>query len=150
MRAEIVNFQQRTNELLDAIALIPDRQRSVAPEGEWSAAYVIHHVADGELHFAARYFFTLGSDNPTMTYFDEDAYPEALHYEKRSLTKSLAAIVGIRAMVFEILSNLDDSAWSRQTTTIDGKSYSLTDLVTTADGHTAGHIEQLKGLAAQI
>jgi hypothetical protein len=110
----------------------------------------MHHIADGELHFAARYLFTLGSDNPTMTYFDEDAYPEALHYEKRSLTKSLAAIAGIRAMAFEILSALDDAAWSRQTTTIDGNTYMLSQLVTTADGHIASHIEQIKELREKI
>ena len=150
MRPEIAHFQQRTNDLLDAIALIPDRLRNVAPEGEWSAAYVMHHIADGELHFAARYLFTLGSDNPTMTYFDEDAYPEALHYEKRSLTKSLAAIAGIRAMAFEILSALDDAAWSRQTTTIDGNTYTLSQLVMTADGHIASHIEQIKELREKI
>jgi len=150
VNATIENFQRHTNEFLDAIALFPDRLRDTAPAGEWSAAYIAHHVSDGELHFAARYFFTLGSDNPPMTYFDEDRYPEALHYEKRSITKSLAAIVGIRAMVLEILTNLDAAAWSRTTTTIDGDTYTLTELVAKADGHLTSHTEQLKALHAQI
>jgi hypothetical protein len=111
---------------------------------------VIHHVADGELHFAARYLHTLGSDNPIMVYFEEDRYPDALHYEKRTVAKSLASIAGIRSMVFEILSTVDQSAWSRTTTTVDGKSYTLEDLVTTADGHLVGHIGQLTDLHARL
>ena len=143
-------FQKNTTDFLDALALFPDRSRTVAPEGEWSAAYIVHHVADGELHFAARYLHTLGSDNPTMVYFDEDRYPEALSYEKRTVVKSLASIAGIRAMIFEVLSNVDESAWSRQTTSEDGQSFTLAALVEKASGHLVSHTEQLKALHAQI
>lgn len=148
---ELLNgFQKNTTDFLDALALFPDRSRTVAPEGEWSAAYIVHHVADGELHFAARYLHTLGSDNPTMVYFDEDRYPEALSYEKRTVAKSLASIAGIRAMIFEVLSNVDESAWSRQTTSEDGQSFTLAALVEKASGHLVSHTEQLKALHAQI
>lgn len=148
---EILNsFQKNTADFLDALALFPDRSRTIAPEGEWSAAFIVHHVADGELHFAARYLHTLGSDNPTMVYFDEDRYPEALHYEQRSIVKSLASIAGIRAMIFEVLSNVDESAWSRKTTSEDGKTFTLAELVEKASGHLVSHTEQLKALHAQI
>ena len=143
-------FQKNTTDFLDALALFPDRSRTVAPEGEWSAAYIVHHVADGELHFAARYLHTLGSDNPTMVYFDEDRYPVALSYEKRTVARSLASIAGIRAMIFEVLSNVDESAWSRQTTSEDGQSFTLAALVEKASGHLVSHTEQLKALHAQI
>ncbi len=150
MSAHIENFQQRTADFLDALALIPDRKRTEAPEGEWSAAFVVHHTADAELHFAARYLNILGSDNPTMVYFDEDRYPEALHYDKRSLSKSLASIAGIRSMIQEILSTIDEAALTRTTHTEDGVSYTLADLLAKADSHMAAHTEQLKALAASL
>jgi hypothetical protein len=150
MTTPIENFSQRTADFLDALALIPDRKRSEAPEGEWSAAFVVHHTADAELHFAARYLNILGSDNPTMVFFDEDRYPEALHYDKRSLTKSLASIAGIRSMVQEILSTIDESALTRITTAEDGSIYSLADLLAKADSHMAAHTEQLRSLAASL
>ena len=150
MSKVLENFQKQTSDFLDALALFPDRSRTIAPEGEWSAAFIVHHVADGELHFAARYLHTLGSDNPTMVYFDEDRYPEALHYEQRSIVKSLASIAGIRAMIFEVLSNVDESAWSRKTTSEDGKTFTLAELVEKASGHLVSHTEQLKSLHAQI
>lgn len=150
MNTVLSGFQKNTTDFLDALALFPDRARTVAPEGEWSAAYIVHHVADGELHFAARYLHILGSDNPTMVYFDEDRYPEALHYEKRSVAKSLASIAGIRAMIFEVLSTIDESAWSRQTTSEDGKTFTLAELLEKASNHLASHTEQLKALHVQI
>lgn len=150
MSNQLAHFQKNTTDFLDALALFPDRARNVAPEGEWSAAFIVHHVADGELHFAARYLHTLGSDNPTMVYFEEERYPDALHYEKRSISKSLASIAGIRAMIYEVLSTVDESAWSRTTTSEDGVSYTLAELVEKANGHLVSHTEQLKALHAHI
>jgi hypothetical protein len=144
------SYQKRTTEFLDALALIPDRARNLAPEGEWSAAYIVHHIADGEIHFAGRYLLALGSDNPTMFFFDEERYPEMLGYEKRSINKSLAAIVGIRAAMLETLSLIDEKHWSRTMVREDGVTVTLEDLVLQADGHLAGHIEQLKALEAHI
>lgn len=150
MNELLKNFQKNTADFLDALALFPDRARTIAPEGEWSAAFIVHHVADGELHFAARYLHTLGSDNPTMIYFEEERYPAALHYDQRSISKSLASIAGIRAMIFEVLSTVDESAWARTTTTEDGASFTLGQLVEKASGHLASHTEQLKELHAKI
>ena len=150
MHPTIENFQHRTNQFLDAVALFPDRLRSVAPEGEWSAAFIVHHVSDAELHFAARYLHILSTDNPTMIYFDEDRYPEAIKYSTRTLTKSLASIAGIRSMVQEVLVNMDESALTRTTTAEDGTVFTFADLLDKADSHMRAHTEQLKELHAQI
>ncbi len=150
MNKALENFQKHTTEFLDALALIPDRARNTAPAGEWSAAYIVHHIADGEIHFAGRYLLALGSDNPTMFFFDEERYPEMLGYEKRSINKSLAAIVGIRATILETLSLIEDQHWARTMVREDGVTVTLEDLVIQADGHISGHIELLKALAAQI
>jgi hypothetical protein len=150
MNKALENFQKHTTEFLDALALIPDRARNTAPAGEWSAAYIVHHIADGEIHFAGRYLLALGSDNPTMFFFDEERYPEMLGYEKRSINKSLAAIVGIRATILETLSLIEDQHWARTMVREDGVTVTLEDLVIQADGHITGHIEQLKALVAQI
>ena len=150
MHKQIENYQQRTTEFLDALALFPDRARNTAPEGDWSAAFIVHHVADAELHFASRYWHILGSDNPVMPYFDEENYPTALKYGNRSLTKSLAAIVGIRSMVLEVLTDTDADVWNRTTTATDGARFSLADLLAKADDHMRAHTEQLKELHSQI
>jgi hypothetical protein len=150
MHPSIENFQRRTSDFLDAVALFPDRLRSTSIDDEWSAAYIVHHVSDAELHFAARYLSTLASDNPTMVYFDEELYPDALRYEKRNITKSLASISGVRVMVLDVLSQIDEAALARITTSEDGKVRTLAELLELADGHMASHTEQLKELHAKI
>jgi len=150
MNSPIENFSQTTLDFLDALAMIPGNKRVIAPENEWSAAYVVHHVADGELHFAARYLHTLGSDNPTMVFFEEERYPEALFYAKRSVAKSLASIVGIRGMVLEVLTEVAGEDWNRITTATNGDVFSLAQLVAKADGHLRAHTEQLRALATAI
>jgi hypothetical protein len=150
MSTHIDTFAQRTNDFLDALALIPGIKRDIAPAGEWSAAYVVHHVADAELHFASRYFHTLGSDNPTMVFFEEERYPEALFYAKRSVAKSLASIVGIRGMVLEALSEVTDAELQRITTATDGSIFTLGQLLEKADSHMQAHAEQLRTLAQNL
>jgi hypothetical protein len=147
MSNSIENFAQRTQGFLDALAMVPANKHDIAPEGQWSAAYVVHHVADGELHFAARYLHTLGSDNPMMVFFEEERYPEALFYAKRSVEKSLASIVGIRGMVLEALSEVAEGDWSRITTATNGEVFTLRQLVEKADSHLIAHTEQLRGLS---
>ncbi len=150
MSTHIENFAQSTTDFLDALALIPGNKRENAPEGQWSAAFVVHHVADAELHFAARYLHTLGSDNPTMVFFEEERYPEALFYAKRSVAKSLASIVGIRGMVLEALSEVADKDWNRITTATNGEVFTLAQLVERADRHLRSHTDQLRSLALAI
>lgn len=147
MKSALETFQKNTTSFLDALALIPDRMRNQAPENEWSAAYIVHQVADCELHFASRYLMMLGTDNPPMIYFDEEKYPKALHYESRTLGKSLASIVGIRTTVLEILTSIEGEAWLRQTTAEDGVVFTLEKLLEKANSHLSAHTEQLKALA---
>lgn len=150
MHQALENFQQHTTDFLDALALFPERSRTIAPAGEWSAAYIVHHISDGETHFAGRFLLTLGAENPPLTLFNEEWYPEVLHYEKRTVNKSLAAIVGIRTMIFETLSLIDDDKWARTMQREDGSLATLADLVVQGDGHLTGHIDQLRKLAATL
>lgn len=150
MHQALENFQQHTTDFLDALALFPERSRTLAPAGEWSAAYIVHHISDGETHFAGRFLLTLGADNPPLTLFNEEWYPEVLHYEKRTVNKSLAAIVGIRTMIFETLSLIDDDKWARTMQREDGSLATLADLVVQGDSHLTGHIDQLRKLAATL
>jgi hypothetical protein len=150
MNQQLTLFERHTTDFLEALALIPDNKRRIAPEGEWSAAFIVHHTADVEVHFAARYLLTLGADNPPLIFFDETLYPDRLDYAGRTVSKSLAAIVGIRSMMGETLSKLAPAEWERTMTHNEGKSVTLSRLVEKADGHIVSHAEQLQSLAKHI
>ena len=85
-----------------------------------------------------------------MIYFDEEKYPQVLHYESRTLSKSLASFVGIRTTILEILSAIDNEAWLRRTTAEDGAEFNVEQLLEKANGHLAAHTEQVKALAASL
>lgn len=143
-------FHQHTTEFLDALALIPDNKRKIAPENEWSASFIVHHTADVEIHFAARYLLLLGADNPPLVFFDENLYPERLDYAGRTVSKSLAAIIGIRSMMGETLEKLASTDWERTMAHGEGKAVTLSRLVEKAGGHIVTHTNQMRALASLI
>ncbi|MEY3859524.1 MAG: hypothetical protein RL568_954 [Actinomycetota bacterium] len=74
-------------------------------DGEWSAAFVIHHIADAEIQFGVRYANALCEDNPTIVPFDEEKFPTGLQYNNRSVAVSLNSLAASHAMNYEILKN---------------------------------------------
>ena len=114
--------------------------------GEWSAAFVLHHMCDGELHFATRYLNNLAEDTPKIFPFNEDIYPDRLYYSKRDAQASLAAIEGIQIVAADILSTIPEGDWSRTSVHEERGLMTLADLVSLATGHNKSHAGQLAEL----
>ena len=115
-----------------------------AKDGEWSPAFVIHHVADAEVQFGVRYANALAEDNPAIIPFDEEKFPDALQYHKRSVEASLNAMTSMHAMNYEILKNASEADWKRISTHPQRGAVTLFDLVSMGTNHTEGHVTQLK------
>jgi hypothetical protein len=116
-------------------------------DGEWSAAFVIHHIADAEIQFGVRYANALAEENPTIVPFDEEKFPTGLQYEKRSVSVSLDSLAASHAMNYEILKNASDADWSRISTHPQRGPVTLLQLVTLSANHIESHIAQLKSAA---
>ncbi len=114
--------------------------------GEWSAAFVIHHLCDGDLHFATRYLNNLAEVNPDIFPFNEDIYPDRINYAKRDPAASLAAIAGIHLASSNILSTIPESDWLRTSVHVERGVITLKDLVSLAAGHSKAHAGQLQGI----
>jgi hypothetical protein len=114
--------------------------------GEWSAAFVLHHMCDGELHFATRYLNNLAEETPKIFPFNEDIYPDRLNYSKRDAQASLAAIEGIQIVAANILSTIPEGDWSRTSVHEERGLVTLSDLVSLATGHCKSHAGQLQGV----
>ena len=113
-------------------------------DGEWSAAFVIHHIADAEIQFGVRYANALCEDNPTIVPFDEEKFPTGLQYSKRSVSVSLESFAASHAMNYEILKNASDADWQRISTHPQRGPVTLLQLVTLSANHIESHIAQLK------
>ena len=121
-------------------ALVPGK------EGEWSAAFVMHHVADAEMHFAIRYFNALTIDKPVIIPFAEDLYPTVLNYAGRDWANSLAQIESIGKLVQTALAPISSQQWERLSVHFEAGDVSVSSLIAKASTHMAAHTEQLKGL----
>jgi hypothetical protein len=117
-------------------------------DGEWSAAFVIHHIADAEIQFGVRYANALCEDNPTIVPFDEEKFPTGLQYDKRSVAVSLQSLAASHAMNYEILKNASDADWDRVSTHPQRGAVTLLQLVTLSANHIESHISQLKNAAS--
>ena len=116
-------------------------------DGEWSAAFVIHHIADAEIQFGVRYANALCEDNPTIVPFDEEKFPTGLQYSKRSVSVSLESFAASHAMNYEILKNASDADWQRISTHPQRGPVTLLQLLTLSANHIESHIAQLKSAA---
>ena len=116
-------------------------------DGEWSAAFVIHHITDAEIQFGVRYANALCEENPTIVPFDEEKFPTGLQYSKRSVSVSLESFAASHAMNYEILKNASDADWQRISTHPQRGPVTLLQLVTLSANHIESHIAQLKNAA---
>jgi hypothetical protein len=111
--------------------------------GDWSAAYVLHHMCDGEMHFATRYITNLSETTPNIVLFNEDLYPDRLQYKKRDPSASMAAIEGIQIAIVNILGAIPEGDWSRTSMHPEGGLMTLADLLKKDTGHNKSHAQQL-------
>ena len=116
----------------------------VSKEGEWSAAYVIHHMADADMHFATRFLHILTFDKPAIVPFDEDVYPDRLKYASRDAHDSFASIIGLHKVITNILSLVDSADWNRVGIHSEKGEVTLTEVLTLASNHTQSHVGQLQ------
>jgi hypothetical protein len=145
--AVLAEFIANGKEFIALAKSIPVADLNKTPiAGEWSPAYVLHHMCDGEMHFATRYLNNLAEDSPDIFPFNEDIYPERLNYANRDALASLAAIEGIQIATASILSSVRESDWVRTSKHVDRGLLTLTQLVETASGHSKSHAGQLQGL----
>jgi hypothetical protein len=120
---------------------------NLSKDGEWSAAFVIHHIADAEIQFGVRYANALAEENPTIVPFDEEKFPTGLQYDKRNVATSLQSLAASHAMNYEILRNASAVDWERISTHPQRGPVTLLQLVTLSANHIEGHIDQLKNAA---
>lgn len=136
-RKNIDSFLARAKEFNDATA------NHIHPTGEWSPAYVIHHIADAEMHFATRYFNSLTIDSPQIINFNEELYPTVLNYQGRDWRNSLALIESIANLVVAALDGISTQQWASKSIHPELGEVTLERLITKACSHTLAHTQQL-------
>ena len=132
-------------EVQAALADFPADRLTARPlAGQWTAAEVVHHLADSEMNSAIRLRKLLCEDSPQLQGYDQDHYAVRLRYNERDLGPALRAFEAARATSLQILGALQESDWRRAGTHSEVGAYSLEDWLRIYAEHAHAHAGQIR------
>src|SRR5581483_1443870 len=79
--------------------------------GKWSVAEIVCHLADTELVAGFRMRLILGAPGTPITPFDQDIWVNALHYDKRNVSKAIEQFRALRESNLALLKTLAPEQW---------------------------------------
>src|SRR5256886_16403004 len=111
----ISTYQAGYEEVLQSLKDFPEQSLTAHPiEGKWSAAEIVHHLADSETASGLRLRRLLVEDHPLIQGYDQDAYANRLNYNNREMSPALEAFRSARATAAQLFEFMNDEDWQRE------------------------------------
>ena len=130
-----------------ALADFPADKLTAHPiPGKWSAAEIVHHLADSEMNSAIRLRKLLCEDNAQVQGYDQDYYATRLRYNERDIAPALLSLQASRATSVQILNGLPESDWQRAGTHSESGAYSMENWLRIYAAHAHDHADQIRRL----
>jgi len=147
----IEEAEDLVSEILEAVEDYEDAELEIITQVDpWSAAWVIHHLADAELHLTMRIINALTLDTPKIITWDEEQYPNILNYNNRDVSASVMAIEGCDAYLSDVLRNQAEGNFSRKTIHPSDGERTVADLMQKLIDHRSAHLGQLRSILASL
>ena len=147
----IEEAEDLVSEILEAVEDYEDVElEEITQADPWSAAWIIHHIADAEMHLTIRILNALTLDNPRIITWDEEEFPQVLNYTSRDVSASVMAIEGCDAYISDILRNQAEGNFSRTTQHPTDGEKTATDLLNKLIDHRKAHLAQLRSVLAAL
>jgi hypothetical protein len=115
-------------------------------EGKWSAAEIVHHLADSETTSSLRLRRLIVEDHPLIQGYDQDVYATRLNYNQRDMAPSLDAFRSARATTAQLFDFMSDEDWQREGTHSESGSYTADDWLKIYAAHAHNHAAQIQRL----
>src|SRR6266403_5065890 len=143
----IARYQDGYNQVAESLNSFPSDSFTAHPiPGKWSAAEIVHHLADSETTSGLRLRRLLVEDHPLIQGYDQDAYAAALNYNRRDIAPSLEAFRAARATATQLFEFMSDEAWHREGTHSESGSYGAEDWLKIYAAHAHNHAAQIQRL----
>jgi len=143
----IAKYKDGYNQVAAALEGFPPDSLTAHPfAGKWSAAEIVHHLADSETTSGLRLRRLLVEDHPLIQGYDQDAYAAALNYNRRDMAPSLEAFRAARATATQLFEFMSDEDWQREGTHSESGSYSAEDWLKIYAAHAHNHAAQIRRL----
>lgn len=114
--------------------------------GKWSAAEIVHHLADSEMQSAIRLRRLLAEPHPVIEGYDQDAWAARLRYQQRPLAPSLAAFRAARESTVRLLETMSEEEWRHLGWHTESGSYHAERWLEIYAAHAHGHAGQIRRL----
>src|SRR5437867_6843446 len=99
----ILQYQDGYNEVAKRLEGFPVELLTKHPiPGKWSAAEIVHHLADSETTSALRLRRLLVEDHPLIQGYYQEAFAARLNYNHRDITPALDAFCCARATTAQL------------------------------------------------
>ena len=143
----IAKYRAGVTEVMQALDGFPPALLPGHPiAGKWSAAEIVHHLADSEMTSAIRLRRLVAETNPVLAGYDQDEYARRLHYQTRPIAPSLAAFQAARESTAQLLDAMTEDEWRRQGTHTESGPYSAERWLEIYAVHAHGHADQIRRL----
>jgi DinB family protein len=147
----IDQYKDGYNEVASAIEGFPTESLTAHPiDGKWSAAEIVHHLADSETTSSLRLRRLLVEDHPLIQGYDQDVYANLLNYNRREIGPSLEAFRSARATTAQLFEFMTDADWQKEGTHSESGSYSSEDWLKIYAAHAHNHAAQIRRLRAAL
>ena len=94
----IARYRAGFDQVTKALEGFPAEELTAHPiPGKWSAAEIVHHLADSEMNSAIRIRKLLAEAHPVIQGYDQEVWAARLHYQARPIEPSLQAFRYARA-----------------------------------------------------
>lgn len=146
-RSLIEQYKVGHAEVVAALEGFPPDQLTAHPiAGKWSAAQIVHHLADSEGQSATRLRKLVAEAHPVIQGYDQDQWASALRYEERPIAPALVAFRAARETTAQLLELMDEADWRKMGWHTEGGSYHAERWLEIYAAHAAGHAQQIQRL----
>ncbi|MBI5708797.1 MAG: DinB family protein [Candidatus Eisenbacteria bacterium] len=114
--------------------------------GKWSAAEIVHHLADSESISAQRLRALLVQQHPVIHAYDQEVYAVRLRYNERDIAPALEAFRAARATTVQLLRGMSDADWAREGWHTESGRYGAERWLELYAGHAHDHAGQIRRL----
>jgi hypothetical protein len=141
-----IKVQSTTNKkLARLIKGVPTAKLRKRPALEkWSVAEILAHLADAEIVIGWRMRSILGAPGTPVQAFDQNAWVNSGHYEKRDPRKSLEQHRVLREANLALLKSLSAEQWKHYGQHAERGQESIEHIVVMIAGHDVNHIHQIE------
>jgi hypothetical protein len=147
----IQQYRSGFDQVARALEGFPAAKLTARPfPGKWSAAEIVHHLADSEMASAIRLRKLLAEAHPVIQGYDQDRYAEVLHYQERPIEPSLQAFRYARETTAQLLEHMAEADWRKLGWHSEAGSYHTERWLEIYSAHAHGHAEQIERLKAAL